>query len=119
MPFTETEKTRIRVLLGYSARFLQNQTTLELAMSAIEQTRPDEVLQVRDFLVQLASLDALITDTLSLMGTLAVSSIKLQGDQGIGHLKAEGRRLVEAISVIFQTPIKKNYYGGSQLGAYV
>ena len=60
--------------------------------------------------------DAKITDALGTVGVTGVSSIHLDSDQGIGHLKSEGRRLVEAIASILQVQIKKNYYGGSMTG---
>lgn len=119
MPFTATEKTRIRMLLGWGARFWQLETRLENSLIAVEQTLPDELAKIQAILVQLTDIDTKITDALGTVGVTGVSSIKLDSDQGLGHLKTEGRRLVEAICVILQVPAKQNYYGSSMSGGYV
>lgn len=119
MAFTATEKTRIRMLLGWGARFWQLETRLENAMDAVEQTLPDEQAKIQAILVQLTDIDTKITDALGTVGVTGVSSIHLDSDQGLSHLRAEGRRLVEAIGTILQVFIKKNYYGGSMTGAQV
>ncbi len=120
MAFTDTEKTRIRMLLGWGARFWQLETRLENAIEAVESTLPDETLQIQAILTALTAIDTKITDALATVGVTGVSSIKLDSDQGIGHLRSEGRRQVEAIASILQVPIKKNYYSaGSMTGAYI
>lgn len=118
MPFTDAEKTRIRMLLGWGARFWQLETRLENAMEAVE-TLTEETTRIQTILTQLTAIDTAITDALGTVGVTGVSAIHLDSDQGIGHLKAEGRRLVEAIATILQVPIKKNYYGGGMVGGYV
>lgn len=120
MPFTSTEKSRIRMLLGWGARFWQLETRLENAMEAVEQTLPDETTRIQTILTQLTDIDTKITDALGTVGVTGVSAIHLDSDQGIGHLRSEGRRLVEAIAIILQVPIKKNYYsGGGMTGCYI
>ena len=116
MAFTAPEKTRIRMLLGWGARFWQLETRLENAMDAVEQTLPEETLKVQAILVVLTDIDTKITDALGTVGVTGVSTIHLDSDQGLSHLRAEGRRQVEAIATIFQVPIKRNYYGGSMTG---
>lgn len=116
MAFTATEKTRIRMLLGWGARFWQLETRLENSMEAVEQQFPEETTKIQSILTALAAIDAQITDALGTVGVTGVSSIHLDSDQGLSHLRAEGRRQVEAISTILQVPIKKNFYGGSMTG---
>jgi len=116
MPFTSTEKAKIRELLGWGARFWQLETRLENAMEAVEETLPEETALIQGIIVQLADIDAKITDALGTVGVFKVDTIGLDSDQGISHLKNEGRRLVEAIATILQVPIKRNYYGGSMRG---
>lgn len=116
MAFTATEKTRIRMLLGWGARYWQLESRLENSMEAVESTLPEDTAKIQAILVQLTDIDTKITEALGTAGVTGVSSIKLDSDQGISHFKAEGRRLVEAISTILQVPIKKNYYGGSMVG---
>lgn len=119
MAFTETEKTRIRMLLGWGARFWQLETRLENAMEAVENTLPDEAAQIQTILTDLTNIDTKITEALDTAGVTGVSSIKLDSDQGISHFRSEGRRLVEAIASILQVNIKKNYYsGGGMVGGY-
>lgn len=115
MAFTEPEKTRIRMLLGWGARFWQLETRLENAMDAVG-TLAEETSTIQAILVTLTGIDTKIADALGTVGVTGVSSIHLDSDQGISHLRAEGRRQVEAIATILQTPIKKNFYGGSMTG---
>lgn len=117
MAFTPTEKARIRMLLGWGARFWQLETRLENAMEAVEQTLTEETAQIQTLLTSLTAIDTKITDALGTVGVSNVDTIALDSDQGISYLRAEGRRLVEAIASILQVPIKKNFYGGSMTGA--
>lgn len=119
MPFSETEKSRIRMLLGWGARFWQLETRLENAIDAVNTTLPEEVTRIQTILTQLTDIDTKITDALGTVGVTGVSAIKLDSDQGISHLRSEGRRLVEAIAAILQVPIKRNYYGGGMTGGYM
>ena len=120
MPFTSTEKARIRVLLGWGARYWQLQTRLESSMTAVEQTLPDETALIQGYLTQLTSIDSQITSALGTVGVTAVDTIHLDSDQGIMHLKNEGARLVEAIAHVLQVEIKKNYYrSGGTRGGYM
>lgn len=118
-PFTATEKGRIRMLLGWGARFWQLETRLENSMNAVEQTLPVETQLIQDTLTALTAIDAKITDALSTVGVSKVDTIGLDSDQGISHLRAEGRRLVTSIATILQVPIKKNFYGGGMSGAQI
>jgi len=118
-PFLAVERTRIRMLLGWGARFWQLETRLENAMDAVEQTLPTETQLIQDTLTALTAIDAKITDALGTVGVFKVDTIGLDSDQGISHLRSEGRRLVESIATILQVPIKRNYYGGSMTGAQV
>lgn len=120
MAFTSTEKARMRVLLGWGARFWQLQTRLESSMTAVETTLPDETALIQSYLTQLTAIDAQITSALGTVGVTAVDTIHLDSDQGIMHLKNEGSRLVEAIAHILQVDIKKNYYrSGGNRGGYM
>lgn len=112
MPFTAAEKTRIRMLLGWGARFWQTETRLESAMAAVETDFPDEMNLIKATLVTLTDIDAKITDALETVGVSAVSTIHLDSDQGLSHLRAEGRRLVSSIATTLQVPINRNFYGG-------
>lgn len=116
MAFTLVEKTRIRMLLGWGARFWQFDTRLENAMSAVEETLPEETAQIQSILTALTAIDSQITDALGTVGVTGVSSIHLEGDQGIRHLRAEGRRQVDAIASILQVDVRKNYYGATMRG---
>lgn len=119
MPFTATEKTRIRMLLGWGARFWQLETRLENAMDAVEQNLPEETTKIQSILTALTAIDVQITDALGTVGVTGVSSIKLDSDQGLSHLRNEGKRQVEAIATILQVPIKKNYYSHGMVGGVI
>lgn len=119
MAFTTTEKARIRQLLGWGARFWQLETRLENAMDAVEQTLTEETTLIQSILVQLTDIDTKIIDALGTVGVTGVSSIQLEADQGIRHLRSEGRRLVESIAAILQVNIKHNFYGSTMAGGYM
>ena len=107
------------MLLGWGARFWQLETRLENSMEAVEQTLPEETSRIQSILTALTAIDVQITDALGTVGVTGVSSIRLDSDQGLSHLRAEGRRQVEAIASILQVQIKKNYYGGSMTGGAI
>jgi hypothetical protein len=115
--FSPEEKTRIRMLLGWGARFWQLETRLENAIEAVENELPTETAQIQTLLSKLTVIDTKITEALDTAGVTAVSTIHLDSDQGISHFRSEGRRLVEAIAAILQVPIKRNFYGASMVGA--
>lgn len=117
MPLSETEKTRIRMLLGWGARFWQLETRLENAMEAVSSTLPEETSKIQAILVLLTDIDTKITEALGTVGVTGVSSIKLDSDQGLSHLRREGKRLVEAIATVLQTEIKQNYYSQGMTGS--
>lgn len=85
-------------------------------MEAVEATLPEDMAKIQSILTSLTDIDTKITDALGTVGVTDVSSIHLDSDQGLSHLRSEGRRLVEAIATILQVPIKKNYYGGTITG---
>lgn len=115
---TDPERARIRSLLGWGARWHHLQTRLESAFNAMDQL-PDDVNQIRTYLTQLTSIDSLIAEAQGIIGVKRTGSIELVDDQGIGGLRSEGRRLVEAIDAILGAGIKRNFYGGGMQGGAI
>jgi hypothetical protein len=121
MAFTSPERSRIRALLGWGARYFNLSTPLEAAMNAIDTIPlPDDEAQIRTFLTELTALDVLITEARGLIGVKQTGSIVLTDDQGIMGLRSEGARLVEAIAAILSVEVFKNFYrSGSPRGGYL
>lgn len=110
MAFTGTEKARIRSLGGWGSRWTQTNTRLESAMESIGQSAPAEETLIRTYLSKLTDLDTLITEAHGLVGVKQTGSVILDDTAGVGGLKSEGARYVEAIFALLECNVITNFY---------
>lgn len=116
MAFTDTERARLRSLLGWSSLYHETDDRLENAMDAFENI-PADLARVRELLTELTTIDVLITSARDTAGVLVAGSIELAADSGQGFHKTEGRRLVNAIAALIGVQVKRNFYSaGSPMG---
>lgn len=112
--WTTTEKARLRLYLGWSARFHQFDSRLEQAFSAIE-SEPDDA--TRDLIVAvMTSLDDVrtrIVDAYSRLKARVVGSITLPGAEEIAMLRSEGRRLVGQIAATLGVAVRHDIFKGA------
>lgn len=106
MAFTAEEKARIRMYLGWSARFGQTDTGLEGAMSAVE-TQPAEEELVREHLTELARVDAAIKASESRFKAAAVGPIQLNRGE-LSQLRSRGTERVARLATLLGVEVRNN-----------
>lgn len=120
MAFTGAERARIRSLGGWGSRWTQNNTRLESSLDSIGSAAPDEEALIRSYLVQLDTIDAYILEAQGMIGVKQTGSIVMDDTAGIGGLRSEGTRIVDAIFAILECEVLKNFYGsGSPRGGAI
>jgi hypothetical protein len=108
MALTEAQKSDIRLYLGWSARFFQYDSRLEMAMSALE-TRPEHETQVIALLVKLTTIDAEIEAARSRFKADKVGSITLRKEEP-DQLRDEGRMFAKRIASILGVEIRNDIF---------
>lgn len=109
MAFTETQKVEIRTWLGWSERFHQENTALEMAMSAVGQIAEAQA-KVEEILTKLDSIETAITSALGRLKALKVGSIGLPGEKEIAVLRQEGRRWVGKLADRFGVDVEDDVF---------
>lgn len=108
MPFTDDEKSTIRMYLGWSARFAQTDTALERAMSAIE-SLPSDLALTRTHLTELARIDAAIQSCESRFKADQVGTIKLSQSE-LSRLRSRGMERVGRLATLFGVEVRDNAF---------
>jgi hypothetical protein len=120
MALTDSEKARIRSLLGYSPRYRSYEghpnMSIESAMTSIA-TYPMDEARIQTYLTELTAIDTSITAARERLQAKAVGSIVLNSDNEISQLRAEGKRFVNAIADILSVKVLRNFYAGGGSGA--
>lgn len=118
MAFTSAERARIRSLGGWGSRWAQSTNQrIEQALNAIDQSYPAEEDLIRSHLAKLTELDALITEAHGIVGVKQTGSVIMDDTAGVGGLRSEGARYVDAIFVILECDVLQNFYrSGSPRG---
>lgn len=111
MAFTGEEKARIRMYLGWSARFSQTDTALERAMSAIETQAADEAL-TREHLAELARIDAAIRGAEARFKASKVGTIELNPKE-MSDLRSRGTERVGRLATLFGVEARNNPFAAS------
>lgn len=114
MALTTAQRSEIRDLLGWPARFHDNDSRLERAFDAIAELPEDEAIVI-ELLEKAQDIEVRITDALGRIKASAVGSITLNAAE-ISQLRAEGRRAVNRIAAILYVPVKQNSFGGGAAG---
>lgn len=120
MAFTGAERARILSLGGWGSRWAQSTNQrIHQALNAIDQSYPDEEALIREYLIKLTDLDALITEAHGVIGVKQTGSVILDDTAGVGGLRSEGARYVDAIYRILECDVIANFYrsGAPQGGA--
>lgn len=113
-PFTNAERAKIRMYVGWSARFHQSDSRLEQAMSAVDQEVDNSS---RDLIIgHITALDAIstrITAAYDRLKALKVGSIDLPAEKEIGMLRSEGRRIGGIVASIFGVETRHDVWAGT------
>lgn len=112
-PFTNAERAKIRMYVGWSARFHQSDSRLEQAMNAVDQEVDDSS---RNLIIgHITSMDAIaarITAAYDRLKASEVGSITLNREE-IGMLRSEGRRLGGIVASIFGVETRHDVWAGT------
>jgi len=112
--FTETQKSQIRLALGFPDVFLDRNSRLESAIDLVGERAAAKAI-VDDLLTQLATVSTSLSDSLSSAGLKRAEDIEwYQDDSGsaaIGQKRSEGKRLCGQLSIIFGVPIMADMFG--------
>lgn len=111
MAFTGAEKARIRSLGGWGSRWAQSTNQrIESAMDSIGSSFPDEETLIRTYLSKLTDLDTLIFDAHGIVGVKQTGSVVMDDTAGVGGLRSEAARYVDAIFAILECDVLQNFY---------
>lgn len=115
---TEQQRADIRLYLGWSARFGQFNSQLEMAMDSLE-TFPEHQAQIFNpvtgdppgLVPLLKDLDAQLLGAQKRYKADKVGSIELNRGEP-AQLRRDGRQLVARLSAILSVPVKVDVFGG-------
>lgn len=118
-PLTDAEKATIRLYLGYQARFHSTDTSLEMALRALD--LPDNVAaynQVTDpttgLLAYIADIDSKLKATNAVGDQVEqVATIKLNPPQGLALLRSRGRMYCARLASLLGVPVRMDYFGSA------
>ena len=118
-PWTSAQKAKIRLFLGWSARFHQYDSRLEQAMSAIEGESDDSTHDlIVGFLASLDDIQTRLTSAYSRIKAMKVGSIDLPGAMEMGLLKAEGRRFVGQLAATLGVEVRHDVFGSGRFNSF-
>src|SRR5688572_30254535 len=104
MAFTEAQKVKIRLYLGYPDTFQQNNTRLESAITVVG-SRADTQTEVEGILASLATLETSLASSLSSAGLKRAEDVEWyqsgSGSAVIDQKRSEGRRYCNRLSTLF------------------
>ena len=125
MAFTEADRVNIRIYLGFGSLFLQADSRLESAISAIQSvadggTRPtsDAETSLKAILTKLQAIDNNIDSLAVQQGATAVDEIKVDAARELARLRMVGRSYVNRMALMLDTfPRADVFSSAPQLGA--
>jgi hypothetical protein len=118
MALSSTDRARIRWYLGWTQRYLQTDSRLELAMGATDASA-DALLIIQDTLINggllasLADIDAKLVNAHKRIKVSKVGTIELPGKMEIGILRSEGRRFVARLASLLGVEVRNDVYSGN------
>ncbi len=122
--WTEAERAKIRLYLGFPALWHQREPRLENALDTVRAIadggqQPDAatVTLIRAAMIELASIDSHLSNLRCSVAILSAGTDKVTMDAGRGMaiLKQEGRRLITQLAIPLGTQPIRDYYTGLPL----
>lgn len=114
MAFTEAQKVKLRVYLGYPDTYQQANTRLESAIDVIG-GRAATQTEVESVLASLAAVETSLASSLSSAGLKRAEDVEWyegsSGSAAIDQKRSEGRRYCSRLSIIFGVPLAGDYFG--------
>lgn len=112
MALTETQKSKIRLWLGWGARYLQIDSALEQAFGAV--TAETQTL-IEAEMVRLAAIDTEIDAARTRFMVDAAGSIGLSSGRGdeLSHLRSSGRQSAGRLATLMGVHVRHDVYSGA------
>lgn len=112
MAFTEAQKVKLRLYLGYPDTFQQNNTRLESAFTVIG-GRAATQTEVESVLASLANIETTIVSSLTSAGLKSVGrgAVEWYQNAEIKAKRNEGRAYCGRLSIIFGVPLAGDAFG--------
>lgn len=121
MALTDAQRDSVRQYVGWTFRFLQSDSQLELALNAVDQDTTAQATVI-SMLAALANIDTAILDAYSrIKAKTLVGEVELMESQEIAILRSEGRRNVGKLAAYLGVPVRQDVYGSalpSQFSGY-
>lgn len=113
MALTDAQRDSVRQYVGWTFRFRQTDSQLELALNAVDQDATVQATVIA-MLAALANIDAAILDAYSrIKAKTLVGEVELMESQEIAILRSEGRRNVGKLAGYLGVPVRQDVYGSA------
>jgi hypothetical protein len=126
MGLNETQKADVRLFLGWQARFHSIDSSLELAMRALDEASNadalDQIVRAIDdtkgpgILAMIKAIDAKIHDDDIMAGVEAAGSIHLKAPEGLGVMRSKGRMWCARMASLLGVRVRSDYFGTTANG---
>lgn len=110
MAFSETERSQIRLYLGWSGRFHQTDSRLEQAMNSVSS---ETEARVRAELARCIALDTKIDDCSKRFKAAVVGSITLPGSTELALLRSQGKQAAGRMAATLGVELRANAFAAS------
>lgn len=117
MALSPTERAKVREYLGWTQRYFQTDSRLEMAMNSLDASA-EALLLVQDtlanggLLASLADIDAKLVNAHKRIKVAKVGTIELPGKMEIGILRSEGRRFVGRLASLLGVEVRHDVFSG-------
>lgn len=117
---TDAQKDSVRQYVGWTFRFFQTDSQLELALNAVDNDPTGvPVTTVTGMLAALGVIDAAIVDAYSrIKAKTLVGEVELMESQEIAILRSEGRRNVGRLAAYLGVPVRQDVYSSTLPGNF-
>jgi hypothetical protein len=115
--FSLSERSKVRLYLGWSERFFQFDSRLEQAMNAIDQQVITGDTSGYDLIIaqiaECTTVDTAMDDARNRFKAAKVGSIELQGPIELALLRSQGRQAAGRIASLLGVPILHDVFSGT------
>jgi hypothetical protein len=109
-PLTSGERVLIRNYLGWSERFHQTDSALEMGMNALD-VDTDGLNNVRDEMDKIAVIETKIQGITDLFKVKQLGTIKIEGAEVLSLFRNLGRSSIARIAITLGVEIRADYFG--------
>lgn len=115
MAFTEAQRVKIRLSLGYPDVFRASNPRLEDAIDVVGE-RPDTQAEIETILARIAAADTKVNNVLEQAGVKRVDEVEFfggsDGATSLDEVRSHGRMWVNRLSIAFGVPRANDIFSG-------